>query len=325
MKRFAVILTCVVALGGSIGMFGAPQANPPAPTPPLWAFPVAPPAARGAAPAGGGGAAAAPDTSPKSVPGTTVTLTLAQVRDSYNIPDIVSHGRRPTVISCGYCHLPNGQGRPENSSVAGLPAAYIIQQMADFKNGVRKSSESRLGPQNLMVNIGKAATDAEVQAAAEYFSKLKLKPWIRVVETAMVPKTRIAGGMFIAIEDGGTEPIGNRIIEVPENLERTELRDDASGFIAYAPVGSIKKGEALVTNGGGKTTSCAICHGADLRGMGPVPSIAGRSPSQMGRQIWDMQHGARVGLWSDLMKPVVKNLTEEDLVSITAYLASLKP
>jgi cytochrome c553 len=338
MKRFAVILTCGFALGGALGMLGAPQANQPtAPAPPLWAFPVAPPAPRGAAPAGGGAAApAAPDTSPKSVPGTTVTLTLAQVRDSYNIPDwhpdghpampdIVGHGRRPAVISCGYCHLPNGQGRPENSSVAGLPAAYIVQQMADFKNGMRKSSESRLGPQNLMVNIGKAATDAEVQAAAEYFSKLKLKPWIRVVETAMVPKTRIAGGMYSAIEDGGTEPIGNRVIEVPENLERTELRDDASGFIAYAPVGSIKKGETLVTSGGGKTTACAICHGADLKGMGPVPSIAGRSPSQMGRQIWDMQHGSRTGLWSDLMKPVVKNLTEEDLVSITAYLASLKP
>jgi cytochrome c553 len=241
------------------------------------------------------------------------------------MPDIVSHGRRTTVFACGYCHLPNGQGRPENSSLAGLPAAYIVQQMADFKNGLRKSSEARLGPQNLMVNIGKAATDAETLAAAEYFSKLKLKPWIRVVETSNVPKTRIAGGMFIALEDTGTEPIGNRIIEVPENLERTELRDDASGFIAYAPVGSIRKGEALVTNGGGRTTACAVCHGTDLKGIGPVPSIAGRSPSQMARQLWDMQHGARNGLWTELMKPVVAKLTEEDLVSITAYLASLKP
>jgi cytochrome c553 len=260
------------------------------------------------------------------------------VRDTYNIPDwhpdghpampeIVKNGRRaaPAVVACGYCHLPNGQGRPENSSVAGLPAEYIVQQMADFKNGLRKSSEPRLGPQNLMVNIGKAATDAEVQAAAEYFSKLKLKPWIRVVETATVPATRIAGGMFIALEDGAKEPIGNRIIEVPENLEHTELRDDASGFIAYAPVGSIKKGEALANGGAGKTTACNVCHGADLRGLGPVPSIAGRSPSQMGRQLWDMQHGARNGPWTQLMKPVVTKLTEEDLVSITAYLASLKP
>lgn len=351
MKKILAALMCVLApvvLTEILAAQQQPNAAAPAtgPAPPLWAFPVAPAAPRGAAGGAGGGAAgggrgagapaAAPDTSPKSVPGTTVTLTLQQVRDTYNIPDwhpdghpampeIVKNGRRTTVFACGYCHLPNGQGRPENSSVAGLPAEYIVQQMADFKNGLRKSSEPRLGPQNLMINIAKATTDAENQAAAEYFSKLKLKPWIRVVETATVPKTRIAGGMFIALEDGTTEPIGNRIIEVPENLEHTELRDDGSGFIAYAPVGSIKKGEALANGGAGKTTACNICHGADLRGLGPVPSIAGRSPSQMGRQLWDMQHGARNGPWTQLMKPVVAKLTEEDLVSISAYLASLKP
>jgi cytochrome c553 len=304
-----------------VGVYAAQQ--PPAP--PLWAFPVATGGQRGAP-------APADDGSPKRVPNSNVALTLAQVRDTYNIPDwhpdnhppapdIVTHGRRAgNVISCGYCHLPNGQGRPENASVAGLPKEYIIQQMADFKSGARKSSESRLGPINLMINIAKAATDEEVKAAAEYFSSFKLKPWIRVVETATVPKTRIAGGMYIALEGNEKEPIGNRVIEVPENLEQTELRDSGSGFIAYVPVGSIKKGEALATKG-----QCGLCHGADLRGLGPVPGIAGRSPDQMGRQLWDMKYGARNGPWTQLMKPVVKDMTEEDLVSITAYLASRTP
>jgi cytochrome c553 len=192
--------------------------------------------------------------------------------------------------------------------------------MADFKSGARKSSESRLGPINLMINIAKAATDEEVKAAAEYFSSFKLKPWIRVVETATVPKTRIAGGMYAPLEGTEKEPIGNRVIEVPENLEQTELRDSGSGFVAYVPVGSIKKGEALAVKG-----QCAVCHGGDLRGLGPVPGIAGRSPDQMGRQLWDMKYGTRNGVWTQLMKPVVKDMTEEDLVSITAYLASRTP
>jgi len=192
--------------------------------------------------------------------------------------------------------------------------------MADFKSGARKSSESRLGPINLMINIAKAATDEEVKAAAEYFSSFKLKPWIRVVETATVPKTRIAGGMYAPLEGTEKEAIGNRVIEVPENLEQTELRDSGSGFVAYVPVGSIKKGEALAVKG-----QCAVCHGGDLRGLGPVPGIAGRSPDQMGRQLWDMKYGTRNGVWSQLMKPVVKDMTEEDLVSITAYLASRTP
>jgi len=97
-----------------------------------------------------------------------------------------------------------------------------------------------------------------------------------VVETKTVPKTRVSGSMLVQVEGGGDEPIGQRIIETPENLERTELRDAASGFVAYVPVGSVKKGESLVTTGGaGKTIQCATCHGSDLKGLGPVPPLQG--------------------------------------------------
>ncbi len=142
----------------------------------------------------------------------------------------------------------------------------------------------------------------------------------------MVPKTRIAGGMFLTQEGGEKEPLGDRIIETPENTEGTELlRDARSGFFAYVPVGSIKKGEALVNTGAGKTTACAVCHGADLKGMGPVPGIAGRSPSYTVRQMFDMQQGARKGVWTELMKPVVSKLTEDDMLAIAAYTASRMP
>ena len=122
------------------------------------------------------------------------------------------------------------------------------------------------------------------------------------------------------------EPIGQRIIETPENLERTELRDDTSGFIAYVPVGSIKKGRTLVTTGGaGKTVPCATCHGANLKGSGDVPSLAGRSPSYIVRQLYDMQSGARAGAATQAMMAPVANLTLDDMISIAAYTASLKP
>jgi cytochrome c553 len=75
----------------------------------------------------------------------------------------------------------------------------------------------------------------------------------------------------------------------------------------------------------GKTVSCASCHGADLKGLGPVPGIAGRSPSYLARQLYDFKHGARTGSASDQMKPSVQNLADEDIVSLVAYLASLTP
>jgi cytochrome c553 len=199
--------------------------------------------------------------------------------------------------------------------------------MQDYRNDLRKSADPRKGNTNIMITIAKGMTDAEIKASAEYFGSMKWSPWIRVVETNTVPKTRIQGGMYLRLEGQETEPIGMRIIEVPENTEHTEvLRDPRSGFIAYAPVGSVKKGEALVNTGSaGRTVACAVCHGADLKGLGPVPGLAGRSPSYTARQLFDMQQGARKGLWADLMKPVVTKLTEEDLVSISAYLASLAP
>ncbi len=199
-----------------------------------------------------------------------------------------------------------------------------MQTMADFRTGARKSADTRKANTNVMIAIAKGMTDEELKASAEYFSAMKWTPWIKVVEAATVPKTRIAGGMFLRLEGNETEPIGDRIIETPENVEATEvLRDARSGFTAYVPPGSVKKGEALVnTGGGGKTTQCSVCHGPDLRGLGPVPGIAGRSPSYTARQLYDMQQDARKGEWSDLMKPVVAKLNNADILAIAAYTAS---
>jgi cytochrome c553 len=307
--------------------------------PPPWAygFPsaagVPPAAAAPAAPA----AAPAPDAAPKQVPGSSGSFTLAQIRDGFgpadwfpgdhpSMPEIVAHGKRPDVRACSLCHYPNGKGRPENAGVSGLPVAYFIQTMADFKSEARKSADARKSNTNLMIAYAKAMTDEEIKAAAEYFAAMKWTPWIKVVEATTVPKTRIAGGMFVKLDGNETEPIGDRIIEVPDDTERTEsLRDPRSGFTAYVPAGTIKKGEALVTTGAGKTTRCAVCHGADLKGLGPVPGIAGRSPSYTVRQLYDTQRGTRKGVWSDLMKPVVANLTNEDMLAIAAYTSSRVP
>jgi len=333
--RFA--RTCVVV--GSILAASAIVARSQQATsgPPAWAYGVlpagTPPPARGA----GGGGAPADDGSPKHLEGSTQAFTLAQLRDGFNIadwypgdhpapPDVVMKGRQPAVRACGLCHYPNGKGRPENAGIAGLPVAYFIQQMNDFRNDARKTAESRKTNTALMAQIAKGMTDDEIKATAEYFGSMPWKmKWIRVVETATVPKTRLSGGMFLPLEGTETEPLGARIIEVPEHPDRTELRDPRSGFVAYVPVGSVKRGETLVTTGGGRTTACGVCHGADLNGLGPVPGLVGRSPSYQARQLYDMKAGTRHGVWTDLMKAVVANLTDDDLVAIGAYLASRGP
>jgi cytochrome c553 len=92
------------------------------------------------------------------------------------------------------------------------------------------------------------------------------------------------------------------------------------------PIGSIARGEALVRTGGsGKTVACGICHGATLKGLGPVPPLAGRSPSYTVRQLFDLQQGVRKGAWSALMKAAVEKLTIDDMIAIAAYTASREP
>jgi len=199
--------------------------------------------------------------------------------------------------------------------------------VSDFRTGRRRSSEPRHLPTTFMTTRETVATDTEVEEAVRYFSSLGPKAWIHVVETDTVPVTKVTGWMHVATESPRAEPIGRRIIEMAQDLERTELRDDASGFIAFVPRGSLAKGKWLVETGGGggRAASCPLCHGPDLKGLGVAPSVAGRSPSYIVRQLYDLRHGARAGAGAALMAPVVARMTDADRVAIAAYLASLRP
>ena len=158
------------------------------------------------------------------------------------------------------------------------------------------------------------------------FSRLKPRKLITVVESAEVPKTYVAAFVYSPREGSEKEPLGNRIIEMPKDLEQFESRDSHSEFVAYVPPGSIAKGRDLAeAGGGGKTTACSTCHGKDLRGIGATPGIAGRSPSYLMRQLYDMKHGARAGAGSEPMRLVLKNLSEVDLLTLAAYVASREP
>lgn len=247
-------------------------------------------------------------------------------QDHPAMPEIVAHGKNPEVRACAMCHLPNGKGRPENAPIQGLPYDYIVQQLRDFRAGLRASAEPRKANTSEMEQIAKALTDAEIVDAATYFASMDWTPYIRVVETDTIPRMRIAGEIFYSLGDGTTEPLGNRIIESPENTQQTQWRNPRSGFIAYVPPGSVKRGEALATTGGnGKTVACTTCHGVGLKGVGPIPDLAGRSPSYLARQMYDIKLGTRRGAMAALMAPVVANLTDADIVDLIAYVSSLKP
>jgi len=296
---------------------------------PAWAYPVNPPAP-----------AMPPvdDGLPKHVPDSELAFvrkeispTAARVPDWHPeehlpMPPIVANGRAPAVLACGYCHLPTGTGRPENTSISGLSAAYIRQQMLAFKNGARPGSEAKRAPQTNMIAAAKGVTDVEIEQAARYFSALKPVSYVKVIEASAVPKTIVAAWTLTLAPEGGTEPLGRRIIEMPEDFQRFENRDSRTPYVAYVPVGSIERGRELANSGlGDKALQCAVCHGPELHGLADVPRLAGRSPSYLFRQLYDMKNGTRKGGAADLMKPVVAKLDADDMVALSAYLASCPP
>jgi cytochrome c553 len=290
---------------------------------PAWAFnlpdKVQPPAP-----------AAAPG--PVRVPGSKTEYEPAKIAGNATPPDWFpdEHGPAPRIVTgdgggimmaCGSCHLMSGQGHPESADLAGLPVEYLVRQMNYFKSGARKD-DARMGP------IAKVVSQEDVRKSAEYFAALKPSPWVKVIETGTPPKTFVAtaGRHRVLSPEGGTEPMGHRIVEIPADPQRTNDRDPHSPFIAYVPPGSIAKGEALVKTGGnGKTIQCAICHGDQLKGLGEIPRLAGLQPVYIARQLITMQNGSSAGTNAELMKKVVANFSEDDIISVSAYLGSLPP
>lgn len=292
--------------------------------PPAWAYPANPPNFQ----------RAPDDGTIRHVPDSTIGFTLTQLRDLFAAPDwhpedhppmpaIVAAGRKPDVFACGVCHRVDGPGGPENASLFGLSAEYIIQQTVEFKTDLRTNSVPRVAT-DLMIKASKGVTDQELREAADYFASIKPRSNIEVTETDTVPKTHVRDLFLARIDDGEKEPIGHRIIEIPENVEYFVSRDSRARFIAYVPLGSIEKGRTLSASSDLRV-QCAACHGADLKGTAVAPSIAARSPTYAFRQLFDFKTGARHGANSGLMKLVVQNLSIEDMIALAAYTASLMP
>lgn len=278
-----------------------------------------------------------PGNTPRRLAGSDRVFTVAEINARFSpadwfpndhppMPQIVAHGREANGMrACAICHLPNGKGMMQNGSVAGLPRDYILQQLADFKSGKRHTADPNKANGYEMQAIARNLSEAEAQAAADYFASLRYTKWVRVVEATQVPVfTATVNGLYLREEGARTVPLGQRIVELPEDTYQSNiLRNPRSGFVAYVPIGSVRRGEALVT------ARCTACHGADLRGLNLqgviMPPIAGRPPGQMARALYDYQQGARNGVNAQLMRPFAMGLGAPELIAISAYLASLDP
>jgi cytochrome c553 len=320
MNAFVRVLVLLVAVHTAVLLAQAPPGKDL-----VWAFPVASAVVPNKPPV--------PEIhGPQQIEGSSRSYTQEQLDNLSSPPDWLpdQHAPMPQIVrdgsanggfACGSCHLANGMGHPESGDVQGLTEQYFIQAMEDYRTGVRKDPIR-------MTAISKATSEQDVREAAKYFASLKpVAGWSKVEERDMVPKTYLGQGRmrFVDKDAPGMEPIGNRIITVPEDVRKAIQRDPRSGagFISYVPVGSLARGKALAAGGNGKTIDCTICHGEGLKGSGDVPRLAGVHPIYLVRQLYNVQTGANNSAGAQLMKRVVANLTDEDIVALAAYAGSL--
>ena len=297
--------------------------------PPPWAYHITP---DGSPPL----PARADDGSQRTFPDSDVSMTLTQTRDRFLAPDWhpashpvvpepVLHGRKPNTYACGFCHRAEGQGGPESANISGLGKDYIVRQVQEMRSHARQTAVDQRLPIVVKSQMFNSVTDAELIEAATYFSSLPSRSYLRVAEADVVPKTvAYANGFLVPAPEGGTEPLGQRIIEIPDDIARFEMRDSRAPITAFVPRGSIARGRALAESGGESGLACAACHGEGLKG-GIGPRLAGQYATYLVRQLHDLKTGRRKGEQAGQMAATVEKLTLPDMIALAAYAASLTP
>jgi cytochrome c553 len=268
---------------------------------------------------------------PFHVPGSRLTFTKAQVESEDDPPDwfpddhppgpaVVAHGGPGRPTPCAECHLHNGAGFPGAPDLAGLPATYIVDQVHAFREGSRRSAQAGSLNTAHMIKVANQVSEADLARAAAYFSALPRGKWVSVVETPRAPRTiPDQFGWRDPAKGGGDEPIGDRVIELSNDLSRQTLGDDHVGITDYAPPGAIARGAQIVAH---SPQPCASCHGSNLAGQGVAPPLAGRPAAYLARQLWNFRTGARHDPNASAMVAPATALSPSDIVDVTAYLAA---
>lgn len=271
-----------------------------------WAYPVEPPP--------GTNADAAPPSKRVSQ-----YLILRSYTGLPSMPEAVATGK---PLPCMQCHLANGGSHPESAAIAGMSVNYIMEQVHAFRDGERV--DVRTGR---MVQVAKIISEKDLEQAAQYYAAIgaSRQHWVKTIVGNEVPKGPApfgGGGFRYHAGDGGTEPLPvGMVVETAEDDDLVRARDQINGgFVQYVNAEDLALGEKVAAAG-----KCGTCHGADYKGIGDVPRLAGQHSLYSIRQLKDMQTGARKDKNVALMQPALAPLSDREIVAVSAYLASKSP
>lgn len=113
----------------------------------------------------------------------------------------------------------------------------------------------------------------------------------------------------------------NTLTAAPEPSDLKALKE------AGQPVGQSHLGKVLVVYGEkGKVSACTSCHGFNGAGVDPVyPKIGQQKYVYLVNQLNNWRDGSRANDPLGQMRAIAKNLTDEDIHNVAAYLSQAAP
>ena len=102
-----------------------------------------------------------------SLPEALIAFGLVAAALPASAQDAAALRQQALAATCANCHGSNGRAVPGAAvpGLAGLPAAYVVEQMKTFKAGTR--------PATVMHQLAKGFSDAQIEQIAAYYAAQK--------------------------------------------------------------------------------------------------------------------------------------------------------
>ncbi|KAF3998675.1 c-type cytochrome [Glaciimonas immobilis] len=109
------------------------------------------------------------------------------------------------------------------------------------------------------------------------------------------------------------------------NLSKEDMQDLAAYFAAQIPTPiNFKADPAKVKLGFAKAEEvlCSMCHLGAMKGQNEIPKLSGQHYDYIAKQLTDFRARARTNDAGN-MTAVTKNLTDDDIVNLSQYIANI--
>ena len=118
--------------------------------------------------------------------------------------------------------------------------------------------------------------------------------------------------------------VGHVLSPAMEKALATKFHDLNPKPVGGAPKANVAEGEKIFKEGaaGGNVPPCASCHGAQGKGNGPFPRLAGQLYGYVVAQLSNWPH-ERTEQNAEIMAPIAHELTKPQIEAVAAYVSGL--